>query len=84
MSIRDAIDALFAEAERQGARPFRLDLQEAEIGKLQDEGALVPAEATMDSSRGSYRQVRVYPGGKLSELLAQPGGDLRALHLRLD
>ncbi len=84
MPIRNAIDALFAEAERQGARPFRLDLQEAEIGQLQDEGVLVPPEAAMDSSRGSYRDVRVYPAGKLSELLAQPPTDLRALRLRLE
>ena len=82
--MREALDALFAEAERRGARPFRLDLGEAEIARLENEGMLAPAEPTMDSSRGSYRDVRIYPAGKVSELLAQPEHDMRALHLRLD
>ena len=38
----------------------------------------------MDRSRGSYRNVRVYPAGKVSELLAQSEQDLRTLHLRLE
>ena len=54
-----------------------------EIDRLQDEGAPIPPEPAMDSSRGSYRDVRVYPAGKVSELLAQPEHDLRALNLRL-
>ena len=84
MSIREVLDALFKEAEQQGARPFRLDLQETEIAQLLDEGAIVPPGPTADSSRGSYRDVQVYPAGKISELLAQPEDDMRALHLKLE
>ena len=83
MLLSAAIDALFAEAQAAGARPFRLDLQEAQIDRLRDEGVLVAPEATMDSSRGSYREVRIYPAGRVSELLAQPLEDVRAVRLPL-
>ena len=81
--LRTCVDAAFAEAERQGARPFRLELQEAEIERLLQAGVLKPKAAEMDTSRGSYRGVRTYPGVRESELMAQPQDRFEGLHLPL-
>ena len=81
--LRTCMDAAFAEAERQGARPFRLELQEAEIDRLLETGVLEPKAAEMDTSRGRYRGVRAYPAVKESELMAQPPDRFEGLHLPL-
>ena len=52
--LRTCINAAFAEAERQGARPFRLELQEAEIEGLLEAGVLEPRPVEMDTSRVRY------------------------------
>jgi hypothetical protein len=82
-ALTDALDALFTAAEAKAAKPFRLELQQAEIESLEQDGALDPKPSEHDSALGLYRGVKVYAATRDSELFAQPADELLALHLLL-
>jgi hypothetical protein len=82
-ALTDALDALFTAAEAQAAKPFRLELQHAEIEALEADAALEPKPSPHDSALGVYRGVKVYVATRDSELFAQPTDEFLALHLPL-
>ena len=80
MLLSDSIDAALAAAAKQSARPFRIDLADAEIGTLRDGGALMEQVGPKTVSPGAYAGVNVFPTQKQSQVLAQPEGVFKALN----